>query len=50
MRRLNDRFRRGAFVLVIGVLWVGVPMALHGCNTVEGAGQDIEEVGEEISD
>ncbi|MCA9323442.1 MAG: entericidin A/B family lipoprotein [Planctomycetes bacterium] len=35
---------------VLGVLMVSIAFALSACNTVEGAGKDIESAGESISD
>jgi entericidin B len=37
--------------LVLAVLvWVGIASTLAGCNTVEGAGKDIERGGQIIRD
>lgn len=36
------------FLSVFSLL--SIIIALQGCNTIEGAGEDIESVGEEISD
>ena len=35
-------------LLFAGLWLLGVP--LHACNTVEGAGQDIENIGEAVED
>jgi predicted small secreted protein len=35
-------------MLLAGLFLLGVP--LHACNTVEGAGQDVENAGEAIQD
>ena len=33
-----------------GVLLVAMMLATTGCNTLEGAGEDVQEAGEEIQD
>lgn len=35
---------------ILAVLFAGGALALTGCNTVEGAGNDIEAAGDAISD
>jgi predicted small secreted protein len=35
-------------LMLAGLFLLGVP--LHGCNTVEGAGEDVENVGDAIED
>jgi predicted small secreted protein len=37
--------------IAIGLaMLIGLIVVLHGCNTVEGAGEDIESAGESIQD
>ena len=33
-----------------GVLLVAIMLAAAGCNTLEGAGEDVQRAGEEIED
>jgi len=35
---------------LISVLLVGAVLALAGCNTVRGVGQDVQRAGEKIED
>ena len=49
--RMNVTIQQKALRLsVLGVLMVSIAFALSACNTVEGAGKDIESAGESISD
>lgn len=45
---MTDRFRNILRVGVFGFLVAGVGLA--GCNTIEGAGEDVERAGEEIEE
>ena len=40
---------RNSKILTLGVLLVGVA-SLGACNTIEGAGHDIEKAGESVQD
>lgn len=43
--------RRSPMVVVLGVVAVSWALAhLAGCNTIEGAGKDIESAGDAIAD
>jgi predicted small secreted protein len=37
-------------MLVLVALTIGSPVLLTGCNTMQGAGRDIEKAGSKISD
>lgn len=37
-------------LLMAGLLGLSVSAGLSGCNTMEGAGEDIEEAGEEVDE
>lgn len=48
MRAMTDNRRIGLFILL---LTCGVAsLALTACNTVEGAGKDVENLGEAVQD
>lgn len=48
MRCITD-LRRLSFVLLL-VACAGASLALSACNTVEGAGKDVEGLGEAVQD
>ena len=43
----NWRFLTGSLVLTLGVFGFSV---MPGCNTTQGVGEDVEELGESIED
>jgi len=47
---MNERFGKAIWTLAIVGLLGGLAALMTACNTVEGAGEDIEEGGEAISD
>lgn len=50
MKAVKRQVRRVFCASVVTIFGIGVPFALNGCNTIEGAGEDIEDDGEGISD
>jgi len=51
MIKSNDKFLTHApRALVLIVAALAIPFALAACNTVEGAGEDVEAVGEAIDE
>lgn len=43
---MNNEFRKAVFYTLLGISVMG----LTACNTVEGAGKDVEKAGEEIQE
>lgn len=52
IRSPQARFIAGEAVrIAIGLaILIGLIVVLHGCNTVEGAGEDIQDAGQAIED
>jgi predicted small secreted protein len=44
------QFRRKTLMLTLALAIAGTIVWLGGCNTVEGAGEDIQDAGESIED
>lgn len=36
--------------MILGMVFVGIAAYLAGCNTIEGAGEDVSAVGDTVSD
>lgn len=47
---MNTCFRRWLTALMLALSALAVPIVLSGCNTMEGAGEDIQEGGEAVQD
>ncbi|HYL59633.1 MAG TPA: entericidin A/B family lipoprotein [Candidatus Acidoferrales bacterium] len=41
---------RNRLILLLIALIIGSPLLLAGCNTIQGAGRDIEQGGQKIQD
>lgn len=51
MKQANETVKRTTPVLlVLATAFAGAGMLLTACNTVEGAGRDVEAVGDSIAD
>ena len=51
MKQVNTTVKRTTPVLlVLASTFAGTAMLLTACNTVEGAGRDVEAVGDSIAD